>query len=179
MRTSITVRPARLADAPNFPRVEQSAGELFRTIEHLAWIADSENLTDPQYADYIQCGTSWVALTPDGQLVGFLCAEVMEDDLHIHELAVALEFQRQGIGGRLLETAVAWAVARGLSGVTLTTFRSVAWNQPFYERAGFETLGEARMSPRLASIMKFEISMGLQANERCGMRRPLARKACG
>jgi ribosomal protein S18 acetylase RimI-like enzyme len=177
METMIKIRSARPSDALDFPLVEQSAGELFRTIEDLAWIADSENLTDPQYVQLIQQGASWVAQTQGDQLVGFLCAEITGEDLHIHELAVVLEFQRRGIGRRLLDTAAAWAVGRDLSGVTLTTFREVAWNEPFYASVGFETLCERRMTPHLAATMKFEIERGLPANRRCSMRRPLDRKA--
>jgi GNAT superfamily N-acetyltransferase len=173
MKTSIKIRFAKPIDAAYFPDIEQSAGELFRTIGDLAWIADTENLTDPHYADLIQCGSSWVAQTEDGPLIGFLCAETMEHELHIHELAISLDFQRQGIGRRLLETAVAWASEQGLLGVTLTTFREVAWNEHFYARAGFETLPENRLRPSLAAIMKFEIERGMLGDRRCAMWRPL------
>jgi GNAT superfamily N-acetyltransferase len=173
--TSVTIRLAEPTDAAYFPAIEQSAGETFRTIEDLAWIADSENLTDPHYAELIGCGASWVAFTQNGQLIGFLCAEIMEHELHIHELAIVFDFQRQGIGRQLLETAVAWAIDRDLAGVTLTTFRGVAWNEHFYARAGFETLSENRAGPRLAAIMKFEIARGLPADRRCAMWRPLNR----
>ncbi|GLS18242.1 N-acetyltransferase [Labrys miyagiensis] len=173
--TSVTIRLAEPTDAAYFPAIEQSAGELFRTIEDLAWIADSENLTDPHYAELIRCGASWVACTQDGRLIGFLCAEIMEHELHIHELAIVFDFQRQGIGRQLLDTAVAWAAESDLAGVTLTTFRCVAWNEHFYARAGFETLPENRVDPRLAAIMKFEIARGLPADRRCAMWRPLNR----
>jgi GNAT superfamily N-acetyltransferase len=175
MRRSITIRLATPADAPHFPTLEQSAGELFRTIEELAWIADSENLTDPHYAELIRSGPSWVAQTEDGQLIGFLCAEIIRREFYIHELAVSLAFQRQGLGKRLLEIAIAWAVERKLSTVTLTTFRSVAWNEPFYIRAGFETLSEDQLSLHLAAIMQFEVARGLPADRRCAMSRQLHR----
>lgn len=171
MTSSIKIRPAKPADVRHLPDIEQSAGELFRTIDDLAWIADSENLTDPRYADLIQGGASWVAETEDGRLIGFLCAEIMLGELHIHELAVALDFQRRGIGRQLLETAVVRAIEGDLSGVTLTTFRALAWNEPFYARAGFETLSADGLGPRLAAIMQFEIARGLPAFRRCAMRR--------
>jgi ribosomal protein S18 acetylase RimI-like enzyme len=173
MTTSITIRLSTSTDALHFPALEQSAGELFRTIKELAWVADSENLTDPDYAELIRSGPSWVAQTEDSQLIGFLCAESVKGELHIHELAISLAFQRQGIGKRLLEIAMAWAVERELSAATLTTFRSVAWNEQFYARAGFETLSEDRLSPHLAAIMRLEVARGLPADRRCAMSRQL------
>ena len=173
MNAAIKIRLATPEDARHLPDVEQSAGELFRTAEGLAWIADSENLTQPCYAQWVQHGSSWVAQAEAGRLVGFLCAEAMEHELHIHEFAVALDFQRHGIGRRLLDTAIAWAVERNLSGVTLTTFRAVAFNERFYAQAGFETLSEDTIGPRLAAAVQFEIAKGLPADRRCAMRRTL------
>lgn len=172
--TSVTIRPARPSDAAHFPDIEQSAGELFRTIADSAWIANSPNLTDPHYADLIRGGASWVASLPGGRPAGFLCAEIVGRTLHVEELAIRLDVQRRGIGRRLLETAVAWAAERGLMAVTLTTFRGVAWNEPFYASAGFETLPESRLDPRLTAILQAEIAKGLPADRRCAMRRPLA-----
>jgi len=171
MHETTTIRPATKADAILFPDIEQSAGELFRLVPDLAWIADSENLTDPRYAELIGKGASWVAVTGDDSLVGFLCGEVMEGELHIHELGVALDVQRRGIGRALLETAMAWARQSGLAAVTLTTFRDVPWNEPFYAGAGFETLSDASQGARLAAIMDFEIGRGLPRERRCAMRR--------
>jgi GNAT superfamily N-acetyltransferase len=173
MTTSITIRLATSTDSPHFPALEQSAGELFRTIKELAWIADSENVSGLHYAELICSRASWVAQSKDGQLIGFLCAEPMRRELHIHELAISLAFQRQGIGRRLLEIAIAWAVERELSAVTLTTFRSVAWNEPFYIGAGFETLSEDQLSPHLAAVMQLEVARGLPADRRCAMSRRL------
>jgi GNAT superfamily N-acetyltransferase len=171
--TRFTIRRATAADAPGFAAIEQSAGDLFRTVAHLAWIADSENLADPHYAELIEHRTSWVAQGGDGQLIGFLCAEIMGEDLHLHELAVALDWQRRGIGRELLGIAIACAAGRGLAGVTLTTFRALGWNEPFYAGLGFETLAEDRIGPRLAAIMQFETARGLPAELRCAMRKQL------
>lgn len=173
MRETTTIRAATPADAPVFPDIEQSAGELFRLVPDLAWIADSDNLTDPRYAELIGKGASWVAVAGDDHLVGFLCAEVMEGELHIHELAVALDVQRQGVGRNLLETAITWAHQSGLAAATLTTFREVSWNEPFYAGAGFKTLSDANQGPRLAAIMEDEIGRGLPRARRCAMRRLL------
>lgn len=173
MDRAMKIRPARAEDAPRLPDIEQSAGELFRTVEALAWIADSENVTAPRYDELIRGGASFVAEAENGRLIGFVCAEILEGDLHIHELAVVLDFQRRGIGRLLVEESAAWASERGLSALTLTTFRSLAWNERFYKKIGFGTLLQSNLEPYLASIMSREAERGLPLHLRCAMRRPL------
>jgi GNAT superfamily N-acetyltransferase len=167
------IRPATSADAAYLPLVEQSAGELFRTVGDYAWIADSGNMTEPRYRELIDNGASWVAQTIDDEPIGFLCAEAVDGELHIQELSVMLAWQGQGLGRRLLETAIAWAAGQGLAAVTLTTFRTLPWNEPFYASAGFETVSEGRLDPRLAAILRLEVEKGLPPGSRCAMRRQI------
>ena len=63
---------------------------------------------------------------------GFAFAEPFEDALHLWELAVRLDAQRQGAGRALVMAVAADARARNLPAVTLTTFRDIPWNGPFY-----------------------------------------------
>jgi hypothetical protein len=58
--------------------------------------------------------------------------------------------------------------------VTLSTFRDVPWNMPFYERAGFDVVPSNALSPALASIVDDEARRGLDMHRRVVMRRVLA-----
>ena len=168
------IRPTEPADVPFLPGIEQSAGELFRELEELAWIADDENMTEERHLELVKGGASWVALGRYGDLRGFLCAERFASDLHIHELAVRRDRQRQGIGRGLLNRAILWAHGRGLPGVTLTTFRDIAWNAPFYRRLGFKVLADHELDARLAGMLRREAELGLPIHRRCAMRLQLA-----
>ncbi len=46
-------------------------------------------------------------------------------------------FQQRGIGGGLMRACMIDARNSGFCALTLTTFRDVAWNAPFYSRLGF------------------------------------------
>lgn len=168
------IRPTEPADVPFLPGIEQSAGELFRDVDEVAWIADDENMTEERHLELVRGGASWVALGRYGDLRGFLCAERFAADLHIHELAVRRDRQQQGIGRGLLNRAILWAHVRDLPGVTLTTFRDIAWNAPWYLRQGFEVVPDHQLGERLAEILRREANLGLPMHRRCAMRLQMA-----
>jgi len=64
-----------------------------------------------------------------------------------------------------------WARGEGFARVTLTTFRDVPWNAPFYRRLGFEEIPAADLHPELREIMDEEATHGLDPTLRIAMRR--------
>ena len=169
-RMNFTIRRARLADAAALPAIERSAAELFRCDPSLAWLADAQ-VTDAEHHQMaIETNEVWVAQSPDGVLMGFLSAIEVDNELHIQELSVRQRFQGRGAGRKLLLTAVEHARYRELYGLTLTTFRDLPWNEPFYQRQGFETLSPAQLGPRLATVLNDEVAHGLPGERRCAMR---------
>jgi GNAT superfamily N-acetyltransferase len=161
-----SVRRATLAEAALLPALEASAGEAFRVLPDLAWIADHTPTSAEEHRQFIENGLSLIALQ-DGTPIGFLVADAQGDGLHIWELAVALPHQRRGHGGRLIDAALAYAREKGFAAVTLTTFRNVPWNGPYYKRLGFIELPEANIPGWLSAQLKGEAERGLQ--DRCAM----------
>ncbi|MBN9552251.1 MAG: GNAT family N-acetyltransferase [Alphaproteobacteria bacterium] len=166
----ITIRPARAEDAEALPGIEQSAGLAFRAIPELAWLADGDNVSAQRHRALIADGACWIGADDRDRPVGFLSAGIEGDTLHIWELDVSLDRQGQGIGRALLGRAVADARRRGLAAVTLTTFRAVAWNAPFYRKFGFRVLEGAEIDERLASLLGDEAEHGMALDQRCAMR---------
>ncbi len=164
-----TIRLARLDDAPLLPAIERSAGELFRSVADLSWIADDAVQSVERHVQIIESGGAWVATTGLDSPVGFLNGEEMDDHFHIWEMSVHSDHQRQGLGARLIEEVRHFAMERGHKGLTLTTFRDVAWNERFYSRLGFERLATANLWPVLSGILTHEIALGLPGDRRCAM----------
>lgn len=81
------------------------------------------------------------------------------------------EAQGRGIGRALVAAVTAEGRQRRLSAVTLTTFRNIPWNAPFYARLGFIEVAGAAMNARLAAVLKHELRRGL--TDRCAMSLPL------
>ena len=105
--------------------------------------------------------------------VGMVIASVREGAVYVEEMDVLAEHGRRGLGGRLLDTVCAWAQARGLPAVTLSTFRDVPWNGPFYRRHGFVDLPSAAWTPGMCAIREQEARHGLRTDVRVFMRRDL------
>ncbi|HEY0299836.1 MAG TPA: GNAT family N-acetyltransferase [Rhizomicrobium sp.] len=166
--SDIVIRPARTADSAALVTVEASAGTLFRSLPALAWIADEPFGEAEDFLPLIAAGTVWVAQDRRAGVIGELRAEIWGEALHVLELAVARDFQQRGIGRRLLDAARTAARARGLVALTLTTFRNVAWNAPFYARYGFAELSEAGLDAALRETLRAEAARGLP--DRCAMR---------
>jgi GNAT superfamily N-acetyltransferase len=99
--------------------------------------------------------------------VGYLAGRVEDDRLHIDEVDVMRARQRQGIGRRLLATAEGWARAEGLKALSLTTFRNVPWNAPFYASFGFREWEPEDMPACIRQALALEAAKGLA--DRCAM----------
>jgi len=164
------VRVALESDAVWLPAVERSAGEAFREVPGLAWIADDEVQTEAQHRAHARAGTAWVAVDDQDRPFGFLTAKICGAELHIDELSVRHDRQGHGAGRALFEASVQYARQRQLTAVTLTTFRDLPWNERLYHRWGFETLVAANLGERLAGILLNEAGRGLPGHQRCAMR---------
>ncbi|WP_353189405.1 GNAT family N-acetyltransferase [Pandoraea pnomenusa] len=139
----------------------------------LAWVADGDVMSEAQHLTWIAGATVWVAVDAQDRPVGFLDAEVLGTDLHLWEMSVQREWQGQGIGRRLFDAAAAHARSEDLKRLTLTTFRDVPWNAPFYSCLGFEVIEAVNVCARLGSILAEEGAAGFPAASRCAMQRLL------
>jgi GNAT superfamily N-acetyltransferase len=115
-------------------------------------------------------GHLWVALVRDLP-VGFAHVKVFEPSVvHLQEIDVHPEHGRRGIGTHLVKTVCDWATVNGYRNVTLTTFRDVPWNRPFYMRVGFEEVPSSELTPELLSVIEDEVRRGLDPHSRLAMR---------
>ncbi len=160
------VRRATRADLALMPAIEDSGAETFARYGQP--LADGSPAKQGHYEEVLASGLIWVTEAADGQVVGFLAAYPVDGVLHVEEIDVLLTHQRQGHGRRLMTQAIDWARARPLEAVTLTTFRHIPWNGPFYATMGFEEVSDRAMTPRLAAILAEEAASGFE--DRCAMR---------
>ncbi|MHB2051238.1 GNAT family N-acetyltransferase [Pseudomonas sp. VEM90] len=162
------IRPTLEQDIEWLPDVERSAAQAFVNWPALAWLAQGEVMDGAAHRAFVEEGGSWVAQDAAGCIVGFACARLADQALHLHEISVRQEAQGQGVGRRLLQQVVDAGRCAGVRELTLTTFVDVPWNAPFYARFGFEMLQERRLGERLRGILASEYAHGFSG--RCAMR---------
>jgi ribosomal protein S18 acetylase RimI-like enzyme len=171
-----SVRPMTVHDLDAVRGVELSAAERFRLLDdpRLSRCADDEPFTEAELVPYVSDGRAWVA-TEGGAVAGFVLVDLVDGSAHVEEIAVATEFGRRGHGTALLDAIDRWASAAGLAAITLTTFRDVPWNGPWYGSLGFRELEGAEWTAGLRRRREIEDARGLPAELRVVMRRELGR----
>lgn len=107
----------------------------------------------------------------DGSVVGLAATTVLDGATHVEQLAVDPAHGRRGVGGALLERVCAEAAVRGHNRVTLTTFRDLPWNGPWYERRGFVALPREAWGPGLVRQWETEEEAGIMVRPRVAMSR--------
>ncbi len=114
-----------------------------------------------------------VVLVAGDPPVGFASVEVVDGSAHLWQLSVLPAAAGRGVGTALLDAVCGWAAKQGYAAVTLTTFRDVSWNGPFYRRRGFRELDQ--LTPGLAAIRAHEKAIGDDSfGARIAMRRDLS-----
>ena len=162
-RPSRAIREARPDEFAELRTIEFAADRLFESV-------GIGPFTNDDAEDHLSRAA--LVLVVGEPPMGFVCVELVDAHPHIWQLSVHPDHARQGLGRLLVQAAVAWAVSEGFDAITLTTYRDVPWNAPFYESLGFETMDE--LTPELCAIRAHERAIGDDDfGPRIAMRRPL------
>lgn len=108
-----------------------------------------------------------------GRVEGLAATVTLDGATHLEQLAVHPDQGRRGVGGALLEAVCAQALERGHERVTLTTFRDLPWNGPWYERRGFRVLARREWGSGLIRQWGVEEEAGIMVLARVAMVRHL------
>ncbi|QDZ02161.1 GNAT family N-acetyltransferase [Nitratireductor mangrovi] len=147
------IRLRRVEDDPLLLVVENRAAELFRNHGYPDLADDPfDNMED--FRAMIGANRVWVAIAPEGLPVGYAVAGPLDDLVHLRELSVDPAHGRRGVGAALVRTVLAAAKHQAAGGVSLTTFRDVPFNRPFYKKLGFEELPSPTRHSRSAPHLK-------------------------
>jgi GNAT superfamily N-acetyltransferase len=145
-------------------QIEDSADDMFTAIGIGPFAALEEDN---------HLGRAAVVLVSGRPAHGFACVDIVDGVAHLWQLSVVPSFGRQGIGRALVQAVCDWASSKGYAAVTLTTFRDVPWNAPFYSRLGFRVMDE--LPPGLQAIRDHEAEIGDDDfGPRVAMRKDLA-----
>src|SRR4051812_44672108 len=168
------IRPAVMGDVEPMRTVEVRAGRLFTEIG-MDDVAAHPPPSAELLHDYVRGGRAWVADAAPVGVVGFAIADVVDGNAHLEQISVDSDYGRRGIGSALIDAVDAWAAGRELTTMTLSTFRDVPFNGPYYARLGFSLVAEDELGPGLLGLRSAEGDHGLDVSARVFMRRAVRR----
>jgi GNAT superfamily N-acetyltransferase len=143
------IRRARPDEFAQLREIEFKADKLFETVGIGPFLNDEAESHFDQAA---------LLLAVNDPPVGFVSVELVDGFPHIWQLSVDPDHARKGLGSALVEAACDWAKSEQFGAITLTTYRDVPWNGPFYESLGFVVLDA--LTPELHAIRQHERSIG-------------------
>ena len=150
----MTIRPAEPADLPLLVEIERRAGQAFAG-HGMPEIATDDPGSPEELEGYRAAGRAWVA-AEDGGPIAYLIAAEVDGCLHVEQVSVDPSRAGRGIGASLIEHVAGVAREAGQGALTLTTFRDIPWNAPYYARLGFTELPEQEQGPGMRALVARE-----------------------
>jgi GNAT superfamily N-acetyltransferase len=173
-----TIRPATHGDIPQLVLIELAGNELFTPTGLIPPEQMDDHVSIEWHQDAIEAGMSFVVTNTDDFPVGFTLTSLREPDLYLDEIAVHPDYARQGLGSALLGHCLERAKDLRVRSVSLSTFRNVPWNGPFYKQFGFRELPQKKWTGWMHQINAVQAET-LDVTERCFMRRQVKRSLLG
>ena len=157
--SEVVLRPATIDDVASLPGIERAAGELFRPLG-MDLVADDDPPTTGVLRGFVDAGRAWVVERHD-EVAAYLLGDVVDGCAHVEQVSVHPRHAGHRLGATLVDHLAAWARSRRLPAVTLTTYRDVPWNGPYYRRCGFRWLADHEITPGLRELRRHETARGL------------------
>ena len=158
-------------EIPALIAVDLASGQLFSGTGLLPEGTGNEFVPAEVFAAAIPGGHVFAARDRKGTPVGFALTSVRDGSLYLDQISVDPTHGRKGVGANLVMRVVKDAGHRKLKTVTLSTFRDVAWNGPFYRSLGFREVARKKMTGWMLEIEGIQAEKGLDVDKRCFMAR--------
>lgn len=171
MTAFVRLRTAIDADIEPMRSLERRAAQKFRSINY-DFCAEGPIRDVEEHRRALDKGVTLVAEV-DGALAGFAMAEPLDHEAHLIELDVDPDHQNRGLGRQLVAAVEDWARGKGYAGLTLTTYREVPWNAPYYARLGFGVFEPAPERTGLLATIAREAAWGFAFAPRVAMRKQI------
>ena len=153
---SAPIRAARRDELEALIAIEREAGARLRGDRHAR---DRRRRSQARWPSWRPSGPTdahgWRSTRPTVP-IAYLLSAVVDGCAHVEQVSVAPAHARRGLGAALVDHLAAVAGVRGRPAVTLTTFRDVPWNAPYYERLGFTVVEPADQGPELRALVAAE-----------------------
>ena len=169
-----SITPAELDDIPAFIAVDKAASSMFAPTGLLNGEALEDHVPEEIFAQEIPLLNVFVARNQHGWAVGFALVRIRGNGLYLDQVSVHPDQGKKGIGRALVIRILTEAELRKLPHVSLSPFRDVPWNGPFYASLGFKELASEKLEPYMREIEDAQRPF-MDVTKRCFMRRKVRR----
>ncbi|KDA03922.1 GNAT family N-acetyltransferase [Hyphomonas oceanitis] len=157
-------------EIPALIRVDLAASTLFAETGLLSAEALNDHVPQEVFEQAIANDDLLVARDHKGRAVGFALTSQRGGTLYLDQISVHPDHGRKGLGRALIARLASEAKARKLKCITLSTFRDLAWNGPFYRRLGFREIAATKKADWMIDLEKVQAT-SLDLSKRCFMMR--------
>ncbi len=162
---SYRIEMARIKYVSDLPEISRAAAEIF-PIEDLPLALRSKTNPVEVFEKALSAQKLWITIDENtDRAIGFAFLSEKCGQIHLCEISVHPDHGRQGLGTNLLKNVIIWANNEKYSRLTLTTFRHLPWNAPFYTKLGFKVIEQPELSFCLNQLLDEE-SKGLDKSKR-------------
>ena len=168
---SYTVERGRKSHVEFLQAVERAAGARFRDVG-MADVAAGAPTPISILENRAEVGRLFVVLEQGGVPVGFVIWSPKDGRAYIEEVSVSPDHTGHKLAARMID-ALANDVRGRLPFLSLTTFRDVPWNAPYYASLGFTELPRAQAGPEHEMSWRRQAEGGLDMSRRLLMTRPV------
>lgn len=160
------------ADLPTLVEVDKAAGMLFADTGLLSEDALNDHVPAEVFEHAIEDSNVITVRHEEDDLIGFALVSLRGGTLYLDQISVHPSHGRKGLGGRLLDWVIDLAKRRGLRRVTLSTFRDLPWNGPFYAKYGFQEIARPKLADWMLELERIQAA-DLDISKRCFMMRKI------
>jgi GNAT superfamily N-acetyltransferase len=173
LKPGYAIRSAQIEELPRLANIEQAAAIRFQDTPY-AFLVDGEPLSIEFIQQRFQAGQVWVAVDRHNVVIGFAITREVDRTLYLQEIDILPEHGQRGLGKAFVETIQAWAKCSGYAVMSLSTFRDLPWNAPFYAKLGFRILDTSELTEGFQAIRQHEEEAGLPIEDRVIMYYPIS-----
>jgi len=157
-------------DIPALVAADRAASMLFEDTGLISPEALTDTIPHDAFAEAIKAEHVIVARHIEGYAVGFTLTSLRGKGLYLDQISVHPEHGQCGIGTELMMHLLQDAEDRKLPYVTLSTFRDLPWNAPFYASMGFREIHRNKFDEFMFEIEEAQRPL-MDVAARCFMRR--------
>ncbi len=162
----VAFRAARPDEVETIRAIERASAQRF------IGIMDALAADEPSPAGVLaaRIADDGLLVATDGdELAAFVMFRTVEDRAYVEQIDVLPVHEGRRIGAALLDVVSGRARKAGLKGLSLSTFKEVPWNAPYYRWLGFTDVADDALTPAMRAIREENLARGLDEDARVFM----------